>query len=104
MLVPSKTDQTNQQQHREHGERGSVKKRIAQEWARHTVEKKNQKSPSRKGTDELYASYLAIRALPVPVLLADDKNINVPLPVTSMGESRYLKMIGLSSVERSQIE
>jgi len=72
--------------------------------ARGKLDKKMKSAKDLKnGTDPFYASFLAIRSEPVTVFLgrADPK---WALPITSVNEDRFLKELGLSTMERNLIE
>jgi len=71
--------------------------------ARRKVERRRVASSSAGMTDTFYTGYLGLRSLPVTNFLADDPP-RWALPITSMNEDRLLKVLGLSSAARSQIE
>jgi len=62
-----------------------------------------QRRASRSPTDAFYAECLALRSVPVDSFLGSEPQQWV-LPITSMTEDRLLRELGLSTVERNQIE
>jgi len=60
-------------------------------------------SAAMKVTDSLYGNCLALRSVPVSDFLSKGGG-NVQFPITSISEPRLLKELGLSPVERNQIQ
>ena len=80
----------------------------AQIQARHELYGTKMQDGSNSGsvvtvTDELYASYLALRSMPAAAFLAGKPNM-AALPITSVSEDKLLVILGLPRDERNQIE
>jgi len=68
-----------------------------------SMEKRRTRS-SRNGTDEYYKSLLSLRSVSVSAFLGQGSPEGWVLPITSMNESKFLALLGLSRNERSEIE
>jgi len=82
--------------------RVSGKAARAQARARMTLHEKRAKT-SKGGTDNFFSSYLTLRSEPIATFMG----LSPPrwvLPITSMNEDRFLKLLGISSAERYQLE
>lgn len=58
---------------------------------------------SKGGTDTFFSSYLTLRSEPISTFMG----LHPPrwvLPITSMNEDRFMKLLGISSAERYQLE
>jgi hypothetical protein len=67
-----------------------------------TLHEKRAKT-SKGGTDNFFSSYLTLRSEPIATFMG----LSPPrwvLPITSMNEDRFLKLLGISSAERYQLE
>ena len=73
----------------------------SQETARKSLNKRD--ATNKNSTDAFYASYLSLRSQPVSSFLggAPPKS---EFPITSIPEDRLLRAMGMSAIERNQIE
>ena len=70
----------------------------------HELEGRRQKrQPSKKGTDEYYSAWVAVRARPLPTFLNEKKSEWV-LPISSINGSRLLSELKIQRDERYQID
>ena len=71
--------------------------------ARRKLEKKRTRN-SKGSTDAYYTDWLSLRSAPLQAFVAGDLSKCWELPITSVNESKLLRLLGIPSVECSQIE
>jgi len=96
------------QRHESFGSSGGGRTSSSSEFALNATERANshlRKSyeKSKRSNDEMYASFLTLRAVPFSAFLAAAPS-NWALPVTSISEDRLLKHMGLQKADRKLLE